>query len=90
MNTTPQRNRKPYSKPQTAKLIATGRSQAVLLPKEFRFSGTHVIIRRQGQTVVLEPIQSRAKKFDWEAWWNCWTAAGDDFMPRDPVDSSQL
>ncbi len=39
-----------------AKLFQNGRSQAVRLPKEFRFEGTEVRIRRQGSGVVLEPI----------------------------------
>ena len=38
-----------------AKVFWTGRSQAVRLPKEFRFSGDTVLVRRQGATVVLEP-----------------------------------
>ena len=37
----------------TAKLFMHGRSQAVRLPKEFRFSGTEVYVRRQGDEVVL-------------------------------------
>jgi antitoxin VapB len=39
----------------TAKLFTTGRSQAVRLPKEFRFEGTEVYIRREAATgdVVL-------------------------------------
>lgn len=32
----------------TAKLFTTGRSQAVRLPKEFRFEGQEVFIRREG------------------------------------------
>jgi antitoxin VapB len=47
----------------TAKLFKTGRSQAVRLPKEFRFEGTEVRIRRVGQSVLLEPM-----KFDADAW----------------------
>ena len=39
-----------------AKLFQTGRSQAVRLPKEFRFAGTEVRIRRAGNAVVLEPV----------------------------------
>ena len=39
-----------------AKLFWTGRSQAVRLPKEFRFDGEEVRIRRHGAAVVLEPI----------------------------------
>lgn len=39
----------------TAKLFTTGRSQAVRLPKAFRFEGTEVFIRRDPRTgdVVL-------------------------------------
>ena len=39
-----------------AKLFWTGRSQAVRLPKEFRFEGEEVRIRRRGASVILEPI----------------------------------
>ena len=39
-----------------AKLFANGRSQAVRLPKEFRMPGTEVLIWRDGDRVVLEPI----------------------------------
>ena len=38
-----------------AKVFQTGRSQAVRLPKEFRFAGKTVLIRREGSAVVLEP-----------------------------------
>jgi antitoxin VapB len=43
----------------TAKLFRNGRSQAVRLPKDFRFPGTEVLIRKEGETVVLEPIKQR-------------------------------
>ena len=46
----------------TAKLFWSGRSQAVRLPKEFRMDGKEVRIRKQGASVVLEPVVS-----DW-AW----------------------
>lgn len=39
----------------TAKLFRTGRSQAVRLPKEFRFEGTEVYIKRVGNGVLLLP-----------------------------------
>ncbi|MCM2257123.1 MAG: antitoxin [Vicinamibacteria bacterium] len=39
----------------TAKLFANGRSQAVRLPKEFRFAGDSVFIKRVGDAVVLLP-----------------------------------
>jgi antitoxin VapB len=40
----------------------TGRSQAVRLPKEYRFDGDEVRIRRRGGAVILEPVAQ-----DW-AW----------------------
>lgn len=55
----------------TAKLFRTGRSQAVRLPKEFRFAGDEVRIRREGERVVLEPVVRSAKGDDW-AWVREW------------------
>jgi antitoxin VapB len=39
-----------------AKVFWSGRSQAVRLPKEYRFDTDKVRIRRHGQSVILEPI----------------------------------
>jgi antitoxin VapB len=43
----------------TAKLFQNGRSQAVRLPKEFRFEGMEVSISREGDAVVLRPVKRR-------------------------------
>jgi antitoxin VapB len=40
---------------QTAKLFPNGQSQAVRLPKEYRFEGDRVYIQRLGEAVVLLP-----------------------------------
>jgi len=40
----------------TAKLFTNGRSQAVRLPKEYRFEGREVYIKKVGNAVVLIPI----------------------------------
>jgi antitoxin VapB len=45
----------------TAKLFKNGESQAVRLPKEFRFSGDEVFIKRVGSAVILLP---KAKSWD--------------------------
>ncbi len=42
---------------ETAKLFANGKSQAVRLPKEYRFRGDRVFIKRMGNAVVLIPYQ---------------------------------
>ncbi len=39
----------------SAKLFKNGESQAVRLPKEFRFRGKVVFIKKQGNAVVLIP-----------------------------------
>lgn len=56
----------------TAKVFWSGRSQAVRLPKEFRFATDEVRIRRRGQAVILEPIAT-----DW-AWLDALVAPLDD------------
>jgi antitoxin VapB len=40
----------------TARLFQNGRSQAVRLPREFRFEGDRVRVRRVGRGVLVEPI----------------------------------
>ena len=40
----------------TAKLFRNGQSQAVRLPKEFRFDGDEVFIKKSGSAVVLIPL----------------------------------
>jgi antitoxin VapB len=39
-----------------AKVFWSGRSQAVRLPKDYRFEVDEVRIRRRGAAVILEPI----------------------------------
>ena len=63
----------------TAKLFKHGRSQAVRLPKEFRFEGKEVRIRRHGRGVLLEPM-----KFDAKKWFEEMDriSGGEIFMPE--------
>jgi len=39
----------------TAKLFRHGGSQAVRLPKDFRFVGTEVYVQKRGESVILKP-----------------------------------
>ncbi len=63
----------------TAKLFKNGRSQAVRLPKEFRFEGTEVMIRRDPATgeVVLAPVPS-APTMSFDEWFALYDAIPDD------------
>ncbi len=43
----------------TAKIFKTGRSQAVRLPRRYRFAGSEVAIRKEGDCVILSPISKK-------------------------------
>ena len=43
----------------TAKIFQHGGSQAVRLPKAFRFDGSEVLIEKHGDEVVLKPVPVR-------------------------------
>jgi antitoxin VapB len=59
----------------TAKLFQNGRSQGVRLPKEFRFEGDHVLIKRVGEGVLLLPA-----KRSWDALVDSLAHFSYDFM----------
>lgn len=59
----------------TAKIFMNGRSQAVRLPKEFRFDCDEVFIERQGDKVILT-----ARKPDWDEFFDSRPVFGDDFL----------
>ena len=44
----------------TAKVFYTGRSQAVRIPRAFRFRDREVSIRREGEGVILEPLRKES------------------------------
>lgn len=59
----------------TAKLLQNGQSQAVRLPKEFRFEGDEVIIKRSGNAVILLPANH-----SWDVLLNSLDKFSGDFM----------
>jgi antitoxin VapB len=44
----------------TTTIFLNGRSQAIRIPKELRFEGKEVSIRRLGDGVLLEPVKAAA------------------------------
>ena len=70
-----------------AKLFTHGGSQAVRLPKAFRFEGAEVSIRRDGDRVILEPVLRRKPETreEWTAFWAKLDAMTDEPFPeREP------
>lgn len=68
-----------------AKLFKNGQSQAVRLPKEFRFEGKEVYIKKVGNTVVLIPADR-----PWHALIDSLDKFSDDFLEtRDQPDSQE-
>lgn len=58
-----------------AKIFQNGQSQAVRLPKEFRFAGDKVFIKKLGKAVVLIPIDN-----PWESLFDSLKKFSKDFM----------
>lgn len=63
-----------------AKLFINGRSQAVRIPKAYRFEGVdEVAIRKEGNSLIIAPIRKTWESFADEA-----PPVGDDFMNERP------
>lgn len=60
---------------ETAKLFQNGQSQAVRLPKEFRFQGDEVYIKKIGNAVLLLPLEN-----PWQTWLESLELFTADFM----------
>ncbi len=67
-----------------AKLFKNGSSQAVRLPKEFRFEGDEVIIYREGERIILQPKLSK-----WDDFFFSDARVSSDFMKNRKDTPSQ-
>ena len=59
----------------TAKVFENGRSQAIRLPKECRFSSDEVMVNKIGDIVILLPKQNK-----WDSFMRTIDMFSDDFM----------
>jgi len=59
----------------TAKIFQNGRSQAVRLPKDFRFDGDEVFVHKVGNAVVLLPV-----RHSWDTLFQSLDKFSEDFM----------
>jgi antitoxin VapB len=70
----------------TAKLFRNGQSQAVRLPKEFRFEDEFVYIKKSGNAVILIPARD-----SWDSLFKSLDSFSEDFMSerRQPMDQQR-
>ena len=70
-----------------AKVFKHGGSQAVRLPKEFRFEVNEVDIRKEGDAVILEPAKKPTAKDIQDLWDRIDAIRGDEQLERQPQPS---
>lgn len=68
----------------TAKLFRNGQSQAVRLPKEFRFEGEFVYVKKSGSAVILLPSRG-----SWKSLVGSLDNFSDDFMAERKQPTAQ-
>ena len=68
----------------TAKLFKNGQSQAVRLPKAYRFEGEHVYIKRVGNGVLLLPYDD-----PWQVMWDSLDKFSDDIFADEREQPAQ-
>ena len=59
----------------TAKIFKNGRSQAVRLPKEFRFDCDEVFVQKQGDKVILSAMEP-----GWDEFFDSVSVFSEDFL----------
>lgn len=70
----------------TAKIFQNGRSQAVRLPKEYRFTDSEVLTHKVGDVVMLFP---KSQEDSWNMLLTSLDLFSDDFMADGRENSQQ-
>lgn len=68
----------------TAKVFENGRSQAIRLPKECRFSTDEVVVNKIGDIVLLMPKTNK-----WSSFMQAIDMFSDDFMEKERPDEKE-
>ncbi|MFP4180016.1 MAG: antitoxin [Spirochaetaceae bacterium] len=71
-----------------ARVFKNGRSQAVRIPRKYRFDGEEVRIWKEGSRVILEPVEQE----EWPAdFWQIFEKEKDEYFPiPEPLPSSPV
>jgi len=77
----------PVSDDRHVRLFKNGRNQALRIPREFELPGNEAILRREGNRLIIDPVQRRsllALLATWESFEEDFPEIGD--LPPEPVD----
>jgi len=69
------------------RLFKNGRNQALRIPREMELPGNEAILRREGNRLIIEPVQRRsllALLSTWEPFEEDFPEIGE--LPAEPVD----
>jgi antitoxin VapB len=77
----------PSSRPKEAKLFRNNRSQAVRIPVEFELPGDRVLIRREGEKLIIEPVTKPSTIIELLAAWKKDAPLGPEDQFPDIEDS---
>ena len=77
----------PVSDDRHVRLFKNGRNQALRIPREFELPGNEAILRREGNRLIIDPVQHRSLL----ALLATWESSGEDFpeigdLLPEPVD----
>ncbi len=69
------------------RLFKNGRNQALRIPREFELAGNEAILRKEGDRLIIEPVQRRSLRVLLASW----EPIEEDFpkiedLPPEPVD----
>ncbi len=70
---------------ETAKIFENGRSQAVRLPKKYRFAGDEVFLQKLGNAVIMIP-----KEESWQIFMNGLHNFSEDFLENGREPETQV
>ena len=68
----------PSSRPKEVKLFRNNRSQAVRIPAEFELPGDRVLIHREGNKLIIEPVTKPSNILELIADWRKDTPLGPE------------
>jgi antitoxin VapB len=66
------------------KVFKNGRNRAVRIPVEFEFAGDEVIMRKDGDKIIIEPVKTKPDFFEWLVSLEPWDEDFPDLDERQP------